>query len=66
MLHPHTSREGASNDVKVLRTIFERVADAAGTLTADAPSIRVRTHPYRADRMLNQLRRGAGAWPSSS
>ena len=23
MLHPHTSREGASNDVKVLRTIKE-------------------------------------------
>ena len=38
--------------------IFERVADAAGTLTAAAPSICVHTRPYRVAWMLNQLRRG--------
>ena len=38
--------------------IFERVANAAGTLTAAAPSIRVHTRPYHAARMLNQLRHG--------
>ena len=43
--------------------IFERVADAAG---AAAPSIRAHTRPYRAARMLNQLRRGRRAWARSS
>ena len=38
--------------------IFERVADATGTLTAAVPSIRAHTRPYRAAQMLNQLRRG--------
>ena len=36
--------------------IFERVANAAGTLTATAPSIRAHMRPYRVARMLNQLR----------
>ena len=38
--------------------IFERVANAAGTLTAAVPSIRMHTRPYHAAQMLNQLRRG--------
>ena len=36
--------------------IFERVANATGTLTAAAPSIRVHMRPYRVAWMLNQLR----------
>ena len=46
--------------------IMEHVADVTGTLTAAAPSIRARTRPYRAARMLNQLRCGHRAWPCSS
>ena len=46
--------------------IFERVADAAGTLTAAAPSIHAHTCLYGAAWMLNQLRRGHRAWPCSS
>ena len=41
--------------------IFERVADAVGTLTAAAPSICMHMHPYRAARMLNQLKHGIGS-----
>ena len=46
--------------------IMEHVADVTGTLTAAAPSIRTRTRPYCAARMLNQLRCGHRAWPCSS
>ena len=45
---------------------IHELVDAAGTLTAAAPSIRACTRPYCVVRMLNQLRRGHRAWPCSS
>ena len=54
-------------DCTMLHTrIFERVANAVGTLTATAPSICPHMHPYCAARMLNQLRHGHRAWPCFS